>query len=125
MPTQILIVDDEKGMLQILGLLLKREGYEPLYAEEAQEALDIIYKYHPKLIILDDMLPGKMDGGQLCARIKQDAAVRNIPIIMHSAGIRIQNTAFIAEIGADAALSKPCPPARMLKTISEFLSQRV
>jgi len=119
---EVLIVDDEDGMLRILGIILERAGFKPLFARNGKEALDAIKTYRPGVVILDDMLPGGITGGDVCARVKEDARLCNIPIIMHSAGVKIQSRSYLREIGADAALFKPCHPTRILEAINGFLA---
>lgn len=125
MGLKVLVVDDQPGIVQVLGIILQRKGYEPLFAADGREAMEVIHRDQPNIIILDDMLPGEPDGGDLCLILKENHKTRHIPIIMHSAGMRIQSASFLSKIGADAALSKPCSPLRILETIEACLNERV
>lgn len=118
---QVLIVDDDESMLHILELILGRAGYKILTADNGSDALEIVYRQRPALIILDEMMPG-ISGGEVCTRIKTDQLLRSIPVIMHSAGTQIQSEAYLARIGADAALAKPCPPKKVVETVANFLN---
>ncbi len=118
---KVLIVDDEPGMRQVLGIILQREGFSPSFAATGKEAFDAVFQEKPHLIIMDDMMPGDPNGGEVCMMLKENSTTRHIPVILHSAGTRVQSAQFIHNIGADAALTKPCPPMRMLDTIYSLL----
>jgi two-component system cell cycle response regulator len=76
------------------------------------------------LLILDDMMPN-MSGSELCARLKGDPATAHLPIIMHSAGLKIHDKAHIQRIGADGVMAKPCQPRDVVETVSRFLRAKV
>ena len=77
----ILIVDDEKTIVDMLVYNLQKEGYNTLEANDGEEAVNVALSQKPDLILLDIMLP-KMDGLAVCKRIRQTL---NIPILMLSA----------------------------------------
>lgn len=81
---RILIVDDEKGIQDIVSQALKRRGYETICASDGDSALDLAFVAHPDLIILDLMLP-RMDGWEVCRRLKSNKETALIPIIMLTA----------------------------------------
>jgi CheY-like chemotaxis protein len=120
MKQPVLIVDDEEGMLHMLGFILERAGYKTLTADNGIDALEMIQQHHPAIVILDDMMPG-LTGSEVCIKIKADETLRHIPIVMHSAAPQIQSETYIRRIGADAALMKPCPPRKMLEAIANFI----
>ena len=122
---KVLIVDDEPGMRQVLSIILKREGFATVFATNGKEAFDAVFQESPHLIIMDDMMPGDPNGGEVCMMLKENRNTRHIPVILHSAGTRVQSARFVHEIGADAALTKPCPPTRMLDTIYSLLDASV
>ena len=74
----VLVVDDEQNIVNIIAFNLKKEGYEVLTAGDGEEAVEIVEKHQPDLILLDIMMP-KMDGYQACRKIREKY---NIPIIM-------------------------------------------
>ncbi len=82
MSRKILIVDDEKAIVDILNHNLKREGYETVVAYDGEEAISVYEKEKPDLVLLDVMLP-KTDGFSVCKTIRQTSS--NIPIIMVTA----------------------------------------
>lgn len=118
----ILVVDDEMSFLEILQVILQRAGYRTIVATNGRDGLNLIYQERPDLVVLDDMLPG-MSGCDICLTVKQDAVVRQIPVIIYSAGPRVRDSEFMRQIGADAALYKPFKPSDALKLIQSYLGQ--
>lgn len=103
MSKKVLIVDDEKAIVDILNHNLKREGYATVQAYDGEEALDLVEKEKPDLVLLDVMLP-KMDGFSVCKLIRQKA---NIPIIMVTAKEDVVDKVIGLELGADDYITKP------------------
>lgn len=118
----ILIVDDEDSFLHVIHTIYQRAGYETLCANNGADALKLAHAHLPGLIILDDMMPG-ISGGDVCKQLKQDPAVSHIPVIMHSAGVRIKDPVYINEIGADGILLKPSMPKDMVALAERYLRQ--
>lgn len=116
----ILIVDDEDGFRNILQIVLRRGGHETCEAANANMALNVIQGCPPDLILLDDMMPG-MSGGELCRLLKADSRYQSLPVIMHSANSRLNDPVYVASIGADGVLLKPCPPHDLLATVNNYL----
>src|ERR1700692_1827118 len=83
-PPRILIVDDERRNAELLKVMLTPEGYTLLTATNGEDALGLLAEQKPDLILLDVMMPG-MDGYQVVAKIKENPATRNIPVIMLTA----------------------------------------
>lgn len=104
MPT-ILLVDDNKDILMVLNSALNNE-YNILTAQDGEEALLISNSHHPNLIITDVMMP-RMDGVELCSRLKNNLQTCLIPIVMLTAKAMVENQIEGIESGADAYISKP------------------
>lgn len=117
----ILLVDDEPGFLQILQIVLKRSGYRTLTASNAYEAQALLKRETPDAIILDDNMP-QLSGAEWCYQLKQDPQTQHIPVIMYSAGTRVENSDFIRHIGADGVLQKPCMPNDILTALDKVLN---
>jgi DNA-binding response OmpR family regulator len=81
---KILIADDDRDILNIIGLILEEEGFEVELLQTGNEVFEHISSFQPNLIILDVML-GNMDGREICNSIKTTKDTRHIPIIMISA----------------------------------------
>ena len=99
----ILVVDDEKPIVEMLILNLQKEGYNTLEANDGEQAVNIALEKKPNLILLDIMLP-KMDGLTVCKKIRQAV---NIPIIMLSAKDEEIDKILGLELGADDYITKP------------------
>ena len=99
----VLIVDDEKRIIDILIYNMTREPFNIIEAYDGEMAIEMAFKYKPDIILLDVMLP-KIDGLTVCKRIK---SVLNIPIIMISAKGEEVDKIVGLEIGADDYITKP------------------
>lgn len=118
--TKILIVDDHPDIRRLLSITLGK-SYEILEAEDGLAALEIIRREHPRVVLLDIMMPGELDGLQVLDAIKSDPALKNTLVAMVTA--RGQATDF--EIGkqrqADAYFTKPFSPLQVVKWVREQL----
>ena len=103
MSKKVLIVDDEKAIVDILNHNLKREGYETFEAYDGEEAINLVKKENPDLVLLDVMLP-KKDGFSVCKEIRQTS---NVPIIMVTAKEDVVDKIIGLELGADDYITKP------------------
>ncbi len=120
---RILIVDDEPNIVLALELLMKREGYEIQSVDDGQKAFDAVREFRPDLIILDIMMP-KMDGYEVCQRIRADASLKDISIIMLTAkGREVEREKGLA-LGADYYITKPFSTREVMLRIKEILSAR-
>lgn len=99
----VLVVDDEKPIVDILVYNLKKEGYNTLEANDGEEAVRLVIEKKPDLVLLDIMLP-KMDGLTVCKRVKQ---TYNVPILMISAKDEEIDKIVGLELGADDYITKP------------------
>ena len=104
--SKILIVDDEIDTLLPLKMSLEVENYLVLGASNGFEALELAKTNIPDLILLDIMMPG-MDGYEVCARLKKDPVLRNIPVIMLTAKDAVREKVKGLDIGADDYVTKP------------------
>ena len=79
MKSKILVVDDEPEALEVLAFKLKEAGYAPVLAKNGMEAVNLARAEHPKVIVLDLMLP-ELDGLEVCKILRRDPATASIPI---------------------------------------------
>jgi two-component system alkaline phosphatase synthesis response regulator PhoP len=102
----VLVVDDEEDLLSLLEYNLEQEGYDVLLARDGVEAIEQTREHEPDLIILDVMMP-KMDGIEVCERLRKDAHLRTIPIMMLTARTEEEDQVEGLDVGADIYLGKP------------------
>jgi EAL domain-containing protein (putative c-di-GMP-specific phosphodiesterase class I)/FixJ family two-component response regulator len=105
-PATLLIVDDEPQVRKLLETLLQHEGYQTLSASSGEEALQLVARQPPDLILLDIMMPG-MDGYEVASQLKGDETTAGIPIIMLSALSEPNARVSGLETGAEEFISKP------------------
>jgi CheY-like chemotaxis protein len=115
----ILIVDDELGNAEALGLLLEDEGFRVLCAYNGQEGLAQVNEVLPDLVILDYMMP-LMNGGEVARKLRENEATRHIKIIMNSSLTESSIHSYFP--GYDAFIRKPYSFDDLLTTVHTLLS---
>jgi DNA-binding response OmpR family regulator len=123
MPKEILIVDDEPSVVVALQFLMQQQGYHVLIAETGEDALDLIYKYKPDLVILDIMLPG-IDGHEVCEIVRLNPDCREIKILFLTARRDEEEIAKGLALGADAYITKPFSNDKLVAAVHEILERR-
>ena len=114
MSKRILIVEDEKNIVDILSFNLSKEGYDTLEAYDGQAGLQLALEQDPDLVLLDLMLP-KMDGFDVCRQLRQ--AGRNTPVIMLTAREEETDKVLGLELGADDYITKPFSMRELLARV--------
>ena len=120
MTTKILIADDEPNILISLEFLMKREGYEVHLARDGQEALDALRREHPRLVLLDVMMP-KKTGFEVCQEVRNDDAIRSTLILMLTAKGRETDVVKGLALGADAYMTKPFSTRELVQKVRSML----
>ena len=121
MPKEILIVDDEPSIVVPVQFLMQQQGYNVLIAEDGHDALDMIYKYQPDLVLLDIMLPG-IDGYEVCEIVRLNPKLRDVKIIFLTAKGREVEIAKGLALGADAYITKPFSNAELVAKVKTVLN---
>jgi DNA-binding response OmpR family regulator len=116
----ILIVDDEPSVVMSIQFLMKQQGYNVLTAERGEDALDLVYRYKPDLLLLDIMLPG-IDGYEICEIIRLNPDYAEIKIVLLTAKGRETEIAKGLALGADAYIVKPYSNAQLVATVRQLL----
>ena len=111
--TTLLLVDDEKNIIELERLYLEREGYKVEVAFDGQTALDKFHALKPAAIILDLMLPG-IDGWEVCRHVRQES---DVPILMLTARDQDVDKIVGLELGADDYLTKPFNPRELVARV--------
>lgn len=117
---KILIIDDESDLIELVAYNLKKEGFSVCSAQNGMEALKLIQKELPSLIILDLMLPG-IQGFEICKRLKNSSATSKIPIIMLTARAEEMDKVLGLELGADDYITKPFSPRELVARVKAVL----
>ena len=117
---RILAVDDEPAVGEMLRFILEQDGFQTDFAEDATQALNLIRKARPDLILLDWMLPG-MSGIELAGRLKGDSETESIPIIMLTAKGEENDKVRGLDIGAEDYVTKPFSARELLARIRTIL----
>lgn len=118
---KILIVDDNIDTVELLRKRLRVDGYDTAEAYDGEEALNKVAEYSPDLIVLDIMMP-KMDGFEVCRRLKGNEETRYIPVIMLTAKGDVDSTVKGLDVGGDDYLAKPFDYKELLARIRSLLS---
>jgi len=113
----ILVVDDERNIVELARLYLSREGYKVLACGNGREALEVVGEKHPDLVVLDIMLP-EMDGWEVCRRLRQES---DVPVIMLTARGEDVDRIVGLELGADDYLVKPFNPRELVARVKAVL----
>ena len=119
----LLIVEDDPDILKLLSAALTFKGYRVTTAPNGKDALEIIQRQHPALIIADIMMP-KLDGFGLVHRVRIDPETREIPVVFITATyVAREDIEFALNIGATQFIQKPIDLDGFLETIAELLAQ--
>jgi CheY-like chemotaxis protein len=119
----ILVVEDVANILELLEVTLRFKGYQVVTATNGQEALDLIAKEAPRLVITDILMP-RLDGFSMVQRIRCDPQTREIPIIFLSATyVTPEDKTFALSLGATRFLEKPVDTEEFLLTVAEVLNR--
>jgi DNA-binding response OmpR family regulator len=124
MDKKLLIVDDEPHIRMLIEQTLEDledEGVELLFAENGEQALQIIQEEKPNLVFLDVMMP-KMTGMEVCQKVKKELNLSNVYIILLTAKGQEVDRQKGLDMGADRYMTKPFDPDEMLTIAEEILS---
>ena len=120
---RILIVDDEPNIVLALEMLMKREGYEIRTVGDGEKAVEAAGTFRPDLILLDVMMP-RMDGYEVCQRIRSDDSLKGIFIVMLTAkGREVEKEKGLA-LGADLYITKPFSTREVVHKVKEMLASK-
>jgi len=117
MAKKILVVDDEKKIVEILKAYLERDGYRVIAGYDGQSALELARRYSPDLIILDLMLP-EVSGWDVCRELRKES---DVPVIMLTARDDTTDKIIGLELGADDYVTKPFNPKEIISRVRAVL----
>jgi adenylate cyclase len=119
-PARIVVADDSPASLDILKVRLASQGYDVVTATDGQEALDAVLSHRPDLILLDVMMP-RLDGFEVCRRLRADLTLPFIPIILVTAKDDTRDIVAGLDSGADEYLTKPVDHAALTARVRSIL----
>ena len=122
MAEKILVVDDDLETLRLVGLMLQRQGYQIVAANNGAQALTSAKTEQPDLILLDVMMPD-MDGYEVTRQLRADPITANTPILMFTAKSQVDDKVTGYDAGVDDYLTKPTHPAELTAHVKVLLSR--
>ena len=123
MAATILVVEDEPAIQELIAYNLKQAGHQPLRADNAEQAMNLVQNALPDLVLLDWMLPGQ-SGIDFARRLRTDKRTRTVPIIMLTARSDEQDKLTGLDTGADDYITKPFSPRELNARIKAVLRRR-
>ncbi|MGF1725121.1 phosphate regulon transcriptional regulator PhoB [Photobacterium nomapromontoriensis] len=120
MVRRILVVEDEAPIREMLCFVLEQKGYQPIEAEDYDDALEKICEPYPELILMDWMLPGG-SGINLIKHLKRDELTRQIPVVMLTARGEEEDKVRGLEVGADDYITKPFSPKELMARLKAVM----
>lgn len=118
---KILIAEDERDILELIIFTLEFGGYQVVPTSNGEEALEMVYKEEPDLILLDVRMP-RMSGYEVCKRIKSENNIRHIPVVFLSAKGQEAEVSTGYDMGASDYILKPFAPDHLLERLDHILT---
>ncbi|MFA5858087.1 MAG: response regulator [Elusimicrobiota bacterium] len=119
---KVMVVDDEKNVVELLDFLLMKDGYEVINAFNGREAISLAAQQKPDLILLDIMMPG-IDGYTVYNTLQQDPATNKIPVIILTAKGRMRDVFAMAK-NIVAYIEKPFDPKMLRESVRAVLIKK-
>ncbi|OMH35162.1 MtrAB system response regulator MtrA [Tersicoccus sp. Bi-70] len=113
MKGRILVVDDDEALAEMIGIVLRNDGFDPSFCADGAQALEAFHNSRPDLVLLDLMLPG-LDGIEVCRQIRSES---DVPVVMLTAKSDTSDIVRGLESGADDYVPKPFKPAELVARV--------
>ncbi|QGG80322.1 response regulator [Litorivicinus lipolyticus] len=120
MTKRVLVVDDQPELRKLITMTLKMGDYEVQEAEDATQGLEKVNAFRPDILLLDVMMPGEMDGYQLCQLLKSDEKYQGLAVVLLTARGQASDLEEGDRVGADKYLVKPFSPLQLIQTVREL-----
>jgi twitching motility two-component system response regulator PilH len=118
--SEVLLVEDSQAEREYMSGILKSNGLDVIVACDGVEALEQFHKFSPDLILLDIVMP-RMNGYEVCRRLKSDPKTKDVPVVMCSLKKQDFDRYWGMKQGADAYLAKPVKEKELISTIKHLL----
>jgi DNA-binding response OmpR family regulator len=118
---RVLIVEDQTDIRKLIRMTLEFEDFEIHEASDGAFGLSMARAIKPDIVLLDVMMPGEMDGLQVCQQIKLDPATRHMKVVLLTARGQARDREAGQQAGADEYLVKPFSPLQLIETIERLL----
>ena len=119
---RVLIVDDHMELRKLVRMTLDYDGYEIHEAENGDRALEMVGELRPDVLVLDVMMPGSLDGYQVCEAVKSDPTLTSVNVILLTARGQQRDLVQGAKVKADSYLVKPFSPLELIDTVERALA---
>jgi len=119
---KILVVDDEKDLLDLVRRILARGGFEVITASDGKEGLAKVYSEAPDLMILDINMP-VMNGWEVCRKIRKDPLYKHLPVIMLTVRRTKKDQLKGLDLGSDEYITKPFSPTELIARVKTVLQR--
>ncbi len=119
---QVLVVDDEPFILRSLSFVLQKGQHQVLEARDGEQALALIKEHHPRLVFLDVMMP-KMNGYDVVRAVREDESLVDVHLVLLTAKGQESDRTLGIEAGANAYMTKPFSPSKILEVANEVLAE--
>ncbi|MEY3125626.1 MAG: hypothetical protein RLZZ573_2146 [Pseudomonadota bacterium] len=121
---KVLIVDDQPDIRKLILMTMESEGYQLHEAINGEDALRSAHNLRPDVVLLDVMMPGLLDGYQVCEKIKNDPLLQlTTKVILLTARGQLTDIARGKAVGSDAYLVKPFSPLELIDTVDRLVMQ--
>ena len=119
---RVLIVEDQTDIRKLLRMTLEFSSYEIHEASDGASGLRMASAVRPDLVLLDVMMPGEMDGLQVCQAIKSNPALASVKVVLLTARVQAGDREAGTQAGADAYLVKPFSPLQLMDTLERLMA---
>jgi CheY-like chemotaxis protein len=123
MKKTLLVVEDQADIRKLITMTLDFGDYDLHEAEDGMRGLHLARGLRPSLVLLDVMMPGELDGYQVCSRIKEDPSLVHTRVILLTARGQQSDLAAGKAAGADAYITKPFSPLELIDTVERLLPE--
>ena len=120
MTKRVLVVDDQPELRKLITMTLQMGDYEVEEAEDATQGYEKVKSFRPDILLFDVMMPGEMDGYQLCEKLKNDSNYPDLAVILLTARGQASDIEQGEKAGADRYLVKPFSPLQLVQAVREL-----